>query len=485
MNIVDPILHQCRINAEQPAISAPGTRFDLISYAQLEYMINNLNHALLPLGFEPGQIVGVLVQDKIFHIVLLLALMRMGVVTVSCGATSLPAEIDAAAMITDSSDSITGVKRVIRANQDWVQGGGEAILDPRVDQTRPDDLCRIILTSGSTGTPKAIAFTHRKLTEKNARLDYCQGDRWPQSSRLFCDLGLGSSQGFRYVLHMLSRGGMVQLYGRDGLSTLQSLNLFEIRNMATSPFGLAEYLKFFEPQPAFHCNFDHILVAGGMLTKNLAERAWSRMCPNLISLYGATEVGAIATADARLTTKTPGAVGYVLPDAQAEIVDSTGKDLSAGTEGVVRVRTNQATTGYFRDPETSAGKFRDGWFYPGDYGYLTDDGLLVITGREEARLNLGGDKVNPEIIESVLSVFPGIRDVAVVAVPNALGIEEIYALIKAEAVLDQTALRAHCQARLQRSFVPARFIVVDAIPRNEMGKIQRGRLIEIAKSKFN
>ena len=83
---------------------------------------------------------------------------------------------------------------------------------------------------------------------------------------------------------MLTRGGMVVLYGADAASTLQSLNLFAIQNMATSPHGLGEYLQFFESQPSFHCNFDHILVAGGQLTQKLAERAWARMCPELISL---------------------------------------------------------------------------------------------------------------------------------------------------------------------------------------------------------
>ena len=62
-----------------------------------------------------------------------------------------------------------------------------------------------------------------------------------------------------------------------------------------------------------------------MLTRSLAERAWARMCPNLISLYGATEVGAIATADARVTTRVPGAVGHILPDAQVQIVDPSDK----------------------------------------------------------------------------------------------------------------------------------------------------------------
>ena len=101
MNIVDPILFQCRINAEQPAICVPGAQLDLVSYAQLEYMINNVTRAVLPLGLQPGQIVGVLLQDKIFHIALLLALTRLGIVTVSCRGTTLPKELDAAAVITE------------------------------------------------------------------------------------------------------------------------------------------------------------------------------------------------------------------------------------------------------------------------------------------------------------------------------------------------------------------------------------------------
>jgi acyl-coenzyme A synthetase/AMP-(fatty) acid ligase len=481
MNIVDPILFQCRINAEQPAICAPGTRLDLVSYAQLEYMIHNVTRAVQPLGLRPGQIVGILLQDKIFHIVLLLALTRLGIVTVSCRGTALPKELGVAAVITDATAPFTNVERVIRGYSEWVLGSADrATL--AFDATG-DELCRIILTSGSTGIPKAIAFTHNQLIEKNARLDYCRGDRWPFSSRLFCDVGLSSSQGFRYVVRMLSRGGMVMVYGADAASTLQSLNLFGVQNMATSPHGLGEYLKFFESQPSFACNFDHILVAGGQLNRQLAERAWARMCRYLISSYGATEVGTVATADARLTNDIPGAVGYILPDAQAQIVDEAERPLPEGTEGIVRVRTAHAVTGYYGDPETSALVFRDGWFYPGDFGYLTGENLLVITGRQETRLNVGGDKVNPEVVEEVLRSFPGIADVAVTTVPNSLGIEELYALIKSDQPADPGALRLHCEANLQRIFVPTRFISVDRIPRNAMAKIERAKLLDLAKLK--
>ena len=175
MNIVDPILHQCRINGEQPAISAPGTQFDLITYSQLEYLVHNLTRAVLSLNLEPRQIVGLRLQDKIFHIALLLALTRIGVATVSFAASSLPQELTAAAVITDTpGQPVAGAGRIIAVNADWIKGDGKAFDHPRLGKAGGDDLCRIILTSGSTGTPKAIAFSHDKLIKKNARLDYCQ-----------------------------------------------------------------------------------------------------------------------------------------------------------------------------------------------------------------------------------------------------------------------------------------------------------------------
>jgi acyl-coenzyme A synthetase/AMP-(fatty) acid ligase len=482
VNIVDPILFQCRINADQPAICAPGAHLEAMTYAQLEFMLNALTRAVLTLGFERGQVVGVRIGNKILHVVLSLALARIGVVTVSCRDRTLPKELGAVAVMSETSKPFANVERVILFDREWTRGNG-APLDSSQFVTSGDELCRIILTSGSTGIAKGVAFTHGKVFEKNARLDYTRLDRWSRSARMFCDLGLSSSLGFYYVLYMLSRGGMIMLYGDDAVSTLQSFNLYEIENMATSPYGLAEYLKFYESQPTFRCGFDYILVAGGMLTKNLAERAWARMCPNLINLYGATEVGPIALADARVTTPVTGAVGYILPDVQVRITDEASNELSLGKEGIVRVRADRRVSGYYGDPVASAAMFRDGWFYPGDYGYVSDDGLLIITGRQETRLNLGGDKINLETVENVLIVFPGVSDAAVLTMPNAFGIEEIYALIKPQSTLDEGALRAHCQTRLQPTFVPGRFIMVDSIPRNETGKVERKRLLEFAKSK--
>ena len=479
MNIVDPILFQCRANPEQPAICAPGSRLEPVTYAQLQHMLNSLTRTVLQFDLKPGDIVGVFVNDKIFHIVLTLALARIGVATVSSRGRSLPKEFDAIAAFVDTPGPFVNANRTIVTDTSWATSDGSPVLTDFV--ANGDELCRIILTSGSTGMAKGVAFSHRKLLEKNARLDYTRLDRWSRSSRMFCDLGLSSSLGFYYVLYMLGRGGMVMLLGEDIIGTLQSLNLFQMQNMATSPYGLAEYLKFHEAQPTFHCNFDHILVAGSALTKQLATRAWARMSPNLITTYGAAETGAVASGDARVTTEIPGAVGFVLPDAQAEIVNEADRPVQRGSEGVVRVRTEQAADSYFRDPATSALHFRDGWFYPGDVGYLRSDGLLVVTGRRESLLNVGGDKVNPEIVEEVLSSHPAIADCAVLNIANELGIEEIHALIVARAVFDETELRRHCSQSLQQIFIPVRFVAVERIPRNDLAKIERSRLMELMK----
>ncbi len=478
VNIVDPILFQCRINAEQPAICAPDANLEAMTYAQLEFTLNALTRAVLTHGIQRGKVVGVLIGNKILHVVLSLALTRIGVATVSCRDRSLPKELGAVAVITDTPGPFSNVDRIIMIDRDWARGNG-APLEDRQFATGADELCRIILTSGSTGIAKGVPFTHGKMFEKNARLHYAR----LESARLFCDLGLSSSLGFSYMLYMLSRGGMIMLLGEDTVGTVQALNLFETENMATSPYGLAEYLKFYESQPTFRCGFDRILVTGGMLTKDLAMRAWSRMCPTLISLYGATEVGPVAVADARLTTRAVGTVGYILPGAQVEIVNSAGKLLQRGSEGIIRVRTDQAATNYFGDPEASAAMFRDGWFYPGDYGYLTDDDMLLITGRQETLLNAGGDKVNPEIVEEVLVSFPAIADCAVVNIANELGIEEIHALIVPRGVFAESDLRKHCAGKLQRTFIPVRFVAVGKIPRNDMAKIERGGLAELARSR--
>jgi acyl-coenzyme A synthetase/AMP-(fatty) acid ligase len=243
------------------------------------------------------------------------------------------------------------------------------------------------LTSGSTGESKGVAFTHQELTARAAHATYAKGSRFAHSARLFCDVGFGTSSGFRYALSLLSRGGTIYFLGPDPTDILQTLDLHQIEGMATSPYGLGEFLKFFEADSAFETRFDYIICGGGTLSAELSRRVRARMCQNLYTSYGATETTTVAFGPASVTESIPGAVGYVTAGAKIEIVDAQGTLLPPDTDGRVRIRSKHTATEYVGDPESSRIHFRDGCFYPGDIGRLREDGIFIISGREKAAMH--------------------------------------------------------------------------------------------------
>jgi acyl-coenzyme A synthetase/AMP-(fatty) acid ligase len=279
---------------------------------------------------------------------------------------------------------------------------------------------------------------------------------------------------------MLGRGGTVYFLGEDPIDILQTIDLHKIEGMATSPYGLGEFLKFFEADTAFDVSFEFIVCQGAMLSRQLSVRARARMCQNLYSTYGATELATVAVGHASALESVPGSVGYVQPGVLVEAVDKSGNILSPSQDGSLRIRTPNMASGYYGDPETSRSFFRDGYFYSGDIGHTTPDGLLVVTGREKTALNVGGDTVSPELVEAVITAFPGVDEAGVFAVNNDLGIAQINALIVARTPVDHAALRGHCASQLAPSCVPVRFIAVDALPRGGQGKLERHRLPEWA-----
>ena len=135
---------------------------------------------------------------------------------------------------------------------------------------------------------------------------------------------------------------------------------------------------------------------------------------------------------------------------------------------------------YVGDPEATAAQFRDGYFYTGDVGHITPENILVITGREKTALNIGGDTISPELVESIILAFPGIRDAAVFASTNDLGIAELSALVVTERAVDASELTRYCASRLPPSCAPTQILTVDALPRGGQGKLERQRLPEFA-----
>ena len=111
--------------------------------------------------------------------------------------------------------------------------------------------------------------------------------------------------------------------------------------------------------------------------------------------------------------------------------------------------------------------------------------MLVITGRETNVVNIGGEKVNPEKLEEILLDHPDVMQAAIIAMPNELGVNDICALLVPRAYLNVDSLREYCQARMPREMISVRFSAVSQLPIDEMGKLDRSKLPDLAKTKLN
>jgi acyl-CoA synthetase (AMP-forming)/AMP-acid ligase II len=475
MNIVEPILFHCKTQAPVPAMCAPGHALPLVSYGRLEQFIYNCARNARAQGLAPGNVVALLIDEPILQAAFILGLAYLGVETVSVRTADLPKELGIDAVITDQPHMFKTASRVIIADMNWLAGDGR----PMPDHASPaGGACRIILTSGTTGDPKGVAFSHDMLIERIARHNWTFGSGVPSCSRIFVDPGLGTAIGFLFWLYTLAKGGTVVVRGPDAVETMQAFILYNVQCMVASPAALADFVGYYEEAPTLTAPLELVLSVGGLLPRSLSERARARICSNLVACYGSTEANIVATAPAHAIADTAGAVGFVTPGVTVNIADRSGKPVPAGGEGLVRISGPFTVAGYRGDPEGSPAAFHDGWFYPGDIGRLTADRLLVLSGREKAVLNLGGDKVSPERIEQVLAAFAGVQQAAAFAVPNAAGIDELAVAVVA-ASFDADALGRHCGRELPAALVPTRFIQVTDIPRNEMGKIDRRRLVEL------
>jgi acyl-CoA synthetase (AMP-forming)/AMP-acid ligase II len=476
VNVVDQFLFQAQQEPTALAVCAPGTRYNAVSYGRLASFTSNIGSRGLAAGLKPGDVVAVIASDPIFHLALVLGMARIGVVTLSAHTTVLPAEVAVTAILADrpfANDS-----RVIVVDPAWTEGDAQL---QRVNSDISDDnaVTRIALTSGTTGDQKAVALRNVDIIRRLQGYSVAFGNRAFGCSRVFIDIALTTSFGFAWTLYLLARGGAVFFRGSDAAETMQAFGLYNVQCMLASPAGIAEFLEYYEQSPAFVSPFNVMFASGSLLAGSLSERVRARMGQHLIATYGSTEVSPVAAAAAYRIANIAGAVGYLVPWLTVQTVDQNDRPLKQGGEGIIRIRGDTCVNGYVGNPPGSEKIFRDGWFYPGDIGSVTEDRLLIISGREKALLNLGGEKVSPEAIEMVLMSYPGVTHAAAFARTNPRGIDEVLAVVTAATDLNAESIRTHCARRLAPEFVPKQIIKVPNIPRNDMGRIEREQLSKL------
>jgi acyl-CoA synthetase (AMP-forming)/AMP-acid ligase II len=463
----------------QPSVPAVVYPRGIVDYQRLARgSLNASTH--IAAQFRPGDIVVLRVNNPELHVSVLIGAMLAGVATVSLGSQGARGDdLSAAALLYDEKRESQWANAV-QISPSWTREprpGAKSMPGPPPTET----VARIIYTSGTTGAQKAVPFTEEQLLQRV----------WPQAvalrpqlgpSRSFSLMGIMSGAGFTNFMLTLMTGGTLFL-GWDSLRAAASLALYDLDRMMASTLQMAHFVRESRDRHLRFPSLKSVVVGGSRIPAQLARHVQSEICRNLICLYGATEVGVVAAASADELLKHESAAGFIIPGVAIEAVDADGNTVGTGKEGHLRIRVPYAASRYANDAVAGKTAFRDGWFYPGDIGRIGNDGLLFVAGRESERLNAGGVKIAPGVIEDAVQGWPNVADAAAFEHLNEFGVGEIAVAIVRDGELDQPGLAKYCRERL-RECAPKRLLLVNEIPRNETGKVNREQLQRLAQTAF-
>ena len=265
------------------------------------------------------------------------------------------------------------------------------------------------------------------------------------------------------------------------LSYQEAINLvdaFQLECITGSPIQIAGLVAELQRASRRLTSLKNVYYGGGEASPSLIDSMRRDLCVNVTCAYGSTEAGSTARFLVQDPDLQPGMVGYVVPEAEVQIVDPEDNVLGAGEEGIIRIRSSYMVQGYYNNPEETQRCFRDGWFYPGDRGRLLPSGALVLAGRSGELINRGGIKIDPMEIDRCLQDCHGVKDAAAFSFENLQNAEDVCVALVVEDGCDFGALRRHVAQVLGRDRSPAVFLRVQEIPRNQMGKPQRKQMRE-------
>jgi len=463
---------------ERPDAAAFVADAGAITYRAFAEDIGRLVRALAELGIARGNLVAVGADDAYLHCLLLIAIEAMGAVSASFspreGESCRPLLARADLVLAEPHFPLIGARRHRILTPQWLQ---EARTLPRLDDlaacaVAAESPVRLTRTSGTTGAMKLLLLPRRQHESRLQR--YALAHQFTERSRYLLTMSLVSFPAYGAAMACLRSGGALVRDPPPGLSPPEALSKHGITDVTAMPLHLKHILDLL-PEDFAKPERLTVYVFGGPISGALRERALARLATTVYASYGTNEAGFIAIARSG-----DGNGGSVWPDVEVEVVDESDAPLPPGATGRIRVRSEFMVEGYLDDPEATRRMFRDGWFYPGDSGVLEGPRRLRVLGRTDDLLNIGGVKWPPEALEGLVARDPAVQDVGICSLENAEGFGELWVLVVAGGLGDRDLWACVSGALAVHQFGHINVVRLDAMPRNEAGKIRRDRLRSLA-----
>ena len=341
-----------------------------------------------------------------------------------------------------------------------------------------DDVAAIIYTSGTTGRSKGAQLTHANLLANADVLHrFWQWREGAERDVLIHALPIFHIHGLFVALHGALRAGarMIWFHRFDPLATIARLP------DASVFMGVPTLYVRMLAQPALTaqvCKAMRLFISGSAPLLADTFAAWrERTGHTILERYGMSETAMITSNPYRPeSARRAGTVGVALPGVRVRVCDDQGRACAAGEIGGVEVQSPSVFAGYWRMPDKTREEFTaDGWFRTGDVGRLDADGVLTLIGRSKDLIISGGFNVYPAEIEDRINDLPGVAESAVVGVPHPDFGEAVVAVVvpRPGAKPVPAEVIAALKSTIASFKVPKHVRVVDTLPRNAMGKVQK------------
>lgn len=466
-----------------------------VSYDAFLRLAARIAHAMAGAGVQPGDRVALQAKKSPEALAVYAAAVRMGAVFLPLNTAYTPAEVgyfvsDAGAklLICDGAGAVALQPVADKAGTALLtlNGDGSGTLSGRAAgqpetyapaQRGPDDIAAFLYTSGTTGRSKGAMLTHDNLLSNAEAL--VEAWRFRKEDVLLHALPIFHTHGLFVATNviLLAGGSMIFLPALD----IDDL----VANMpdATTMMGVPTFYTRLLADPRLTQSLVRhmrLFVSGSAPLLAETHRDFeTRTGMRILERYGMTETN-MNTSNPYDGERRAGTVGQPLPGVSVRVVESdTGKPVAAGEIGVIEVKGRNVFKGYWNMPEKTAQEFRpDGYFITGDLATQDADGYISIVGRAKDLIIAGGYNIYPKEIELLLDEMPGVEESAVIGVEHPDLGEGVVGVVTARkgAVLDEASLLAGLASKLARFKQPRRLFVIDELPRNTMGKVQKNLL---------
>jgi acyl-CoA synthetase (AMP-forming)/AMP-acid ligase II len=490
--------------ARDPEATALISRNTRWTWRDVDDVTGRIAAALLDRGLEPGDRVASLMPNRPALIFFYLACWRAGLVATPLNYRYMAPELDHAFEVSKARALLMHAEREADVAATTLgprlplgtirYGRGESTsLERLLEKSEPRELPRpspdapaaIFFTSGSTGAPKGVTHSHATLgwmfaIAANA-LEFSPDDTLLAGSSL-------SHIGACYISFAAIGAGATTIVARtfDGDELLPLLRADRPTVLSMLPSALFALTR---DHGARHGDFASLRLcraAGDKVSSELDREFTALSGLTLDEAYGMTEMGLMAVSPPSGVIKL-GSVGPAVPGVELVMRDQDGGELDPGEEGRMWARSRSATVGYWDDPEATAKAFTDGWLDSGDLMRADEDGYLWFCGRKKQIIVHDGSNICPQDVEGALAEHPAVRSACVIGIHNEVHGENVRAYVTFEPGREQPTSQELIRFARERVGykAPEEIVVLDEMPTNVTGKVDRAGIIRMAEENIH